>query len=66
MRLMSLATHTPLAGAPGDSLAAFLATVPAAADYDLDEMTQGPRAPHRPSRRVADDEAIAQSIEDAS
>ncbi len=64
---MSTMTHTPLAGDFGDNLAAFLARVPAAADYDRNEMTAGlPCRKHRPSRRIADDRAIAQSVEDFS
>ena len=49
---MSTATLTPPAGGYGDrdDLAAFLATVPAAADYDLAELQTGPRMRHRPAR----------------
>ncbi len=59
---MSLPTYTPPANDHGDdSLRAFLATVQAAADYDLDEMTQGPRAPHRLNRKAAEKQAIEAS-----
>ncbi len=59
---MSTMTHTPLAGDFGDNLAAFLAQVPAAADYDRDEMTAGlPCREHRPHRSNAKRRAIAES-----
>lgn len=45
-------------------LAAFLAQVPAAADYDRDEFDRLPRLPRRTSRAEADRQAIAESIED--
>ena len=60
---MSTATLTPPAGGSGDNdLAAFLAAVPAAADYDLAELNLGPRMSHRPHRSVEKRTAINQSL----
>ncbi|MGK5682451.1 hypothetical protein [Actinoplanes sp. URMC 104] len=56
---MSHATYAPTAGGHDDhTLAAFLATVPAAAAYDLTELLRGPRRAHRPARRAARARAI--------
>ncbi|GAA0529138.1 hypothetical protein GCM10010172_07210 [Paractinoplanes ferrugineus] len=46
---MSAPTYAPAAG-DFDDLAAFLATVPAAADYDRDELDRLPKLPKRPAR----------------
>ncbi|WP_250029892.1 hypothetical protein [Paractinoplanes maris] len=67
---MSLATHTALAGDSDDrdaALAAFRATVPAAAAYDLAELTaEGPVREHRPHRSTATAKAITESERDFS
>jgi hypothetical protein len=61
---MSTATLTPAAGGFNDpALAAFLAQVPAARDYDLDAMTDGmPRYERRPARSNARRAAINESL----
>lgn len=59
---MSVQTLTPPADDFGNDLAAFLAQVPAAADYDRDEMFEhGPVLQHRPARRALKQSAIDES-----
>nr|WP_221374452.1 hypothetical protein [Actinoplanes polyasparticus] len=63
---MSLATYAPAAGDFDDrdaALAAFRAAVPAAAKYDLDELTaEGPVRVHRPHRSADERRAINESL----
>jgi hypothetical protein len=62
---MSTATLTPTDDFGRDDLAAFLAQVPAAADYDADEMfDHGPVREHRPARPVAKKRAIDESLQE--
>lgn len=47
-----------------DSLAAFLAQVPAARDYDLAELDAEPKLPHRPHRGADKRRAINESLKE--
>ena len=64
---MSTATMTPFPGGYGDrdDLAAFLATVPAAADYDLAELDAEPRLMRRLARGKANRKAIDESLRES-
>jgi hypothetical protein len=59
---MSLTTVAPAVGGFDDHLAEFLATVPAARDFDLHEYDAQPRAPHRPARGADKRAAIHRSL----
>ncbi len=62
---MSLTTFAPATGDHDDrGLAAFLATVPAAADYDRDEYERLRSAPRRITRAEAERLAIEESLAD--
>jgi hypothetical protein len=59
---MSTATYPTTSGDFGhDGLAAFLAQVPAAGDYDRDEIDRLPRHPKHLGRKTAKARAIAES-----
>lgn len=63
---MSLATLSPTDDFGRDDLAAFLAQVPAAGDYDRDEMfDSAPVLEHRPARANERRRAIAESLREA-
>lgn len=59
---MTTAIHTPLAGDFGDNLRAFLDAVPAAAEFDRDDLEpEGRVFESRPSRGTAKKRAIEAS-----
>ena len=61
---MSVQTIARPSDDPDNGLAAFLAQVPAARDYDLTELAAGPCAPHRPARGNEKRAAINKSLKE--